>query len=220
MIFKMRNRFEEQLLNLNEQIITMGAMVESAIASASRALENRDVELARKISGSDNVIDEKEREIEHLCLKLLMQQQPVASDLRMISAAMKMITDIERIGDHAEDIAQLTIMLCEQNKTLLTAIELKEMAKATIHMVSGAIDAFVRRDIQLVKSVIEHDDIVDEQFNNIRTILIKSIRETNDAGENAIDEMMIAKYFERIGDHAVNIAEWVEFSLTGKLKNE
>lgn len=216
----MRNRFEEQLHTLNEQIITMGAMVESAIASAARALENRDIALAQKVADADNTIDEKEREIEHLCLKLLMQQQPVASDLRMISAAMKMITDIERVGDQAEDIALLTIMLCKQNAVLSTALELKEMAKATIHMVSGAIDAFVRKDTELVQEIINYDDIVDEQFNNIRKKLVASIRENQDAGETAIDEMMIAKYFERIGDHAVNIAEWVEFSLTGKLKHE
>ncbi len=216
----MRNRFEAQLHNLNEQIITMGAMVESAIASAARALENRDIKLAQKVANSDNVIDEKEREIEHICLKLLMQQQPVASDLRMISAAMKMITDIERVGDQAADIAQLTVMLCEQNAVLITASELKEMAKSTIHMVSGAIDAFVRKDIALVHEVIAYDDVVDEQFNNIRTKLINSIRENENTGENAVDEMMISKYFERIGDHAVNIAEWVEFSLTGKLKHE
>ena len=216
----MRNRFEAQLHNLNEQIITMGAMVESAIASAARALENRDIELATKVAESDNAIDEKEREIEHICLKLLMQQQPVASDLRMISAAMKMITDIERVGDQAADIAQLTVMLCEQNAVLITANELKEMAKATIKMVSGAIDAFVRKDIELVHEVIAYDDVVDEQFNDIRKKLMKSIRENENIDEHAIDEMMISKYFERIGDHAVNIAEWVEFSLTGKLKNE
>ncbi len=216
----MRNRFEAQLHNLNEQIITMGAMVESAIASAARALENRDIELATKVAESDNAIDEKEREIEHICLKLLMQQQPVASDLRMISAAMKMITDIERVGDQAADIAQLTVMLCEQNAVLITAVELKEMAKATIKMVSGAIDAFVRKDIELVHEVIAYDDVVDEQFNNIRKKLMTSIRENENIDEHAIDEMMISKYFERIGDHAVNIAEWVEFSLTGKLKNE
>ena len=216
----MRNRFEAQLHNLNEQIITMGAMVESAIASAARALENRDIELATKVAESDNAIDEKEREIEHICLKLLMQQQPVASDLRMISAAMKMITDIERVGDQAADIAQLTVMLCEQNAVLITAVELKEMAKATIKMVSGAIDAFVRKDIDLVHEVIAYDDVVDEQFNNIRKKLMTSIRENENIDEHAIDEMMISKYFERIGDHAVNIAEWVEFSLTGKLKNE
>lgn len=216
----MRNRFEAQLHNLNEQIITMGAMVESAIASAARALANRDISLAAKVAESDNAIDEKEREIEHICLKLLMQQQPVASDLRMISAAMKMITDIERVGDQAADIAQLTVMLCQQNAVLITANELKEMAKATIKMVSGAIDAFVRKDIELVHEVIAYDDVVDEQFNNIRTKLMKSIRENENIDEHAIDEMMISKYFERIGDHAVNIAEWVEFSLTGKLKNE
>ncbi len=215
----MRSRFEAQLHELNNEIITMGAMVESAIAAATRALENRDVALATQVAGSDSAVDTKEREIEQLCLKLLLQQQPVASDLRMISAAMKMITDIERIGDQAADIAELTLLLCQQ-EGLLSAKKLKDMARATIHMVSGAIDAFVRRDLHLAREICEYDDIVDRQFDEIKADLVDAIRENRDIGETAIDEIMIAKYFERIGDHAVNIAEWVDFSITGHLKHE
>lgn len=214
----MRNRFEAQLHELNNEIITMGAMVESAIAAAARALENRDMALATQVAGADDAVDAKEREIEQLCLKLLLQQQPVASDLRMISAAMKMITDIERIGDQAADIAELTLLLCRQ-EGVLSAKKLKEMARATIHMVSGAIDAFVRRDLHLAREICEYDDIVDRQFDEIKAALVADIRENRDVGETAVDEIMIAKYFERIGDHAVNIAEWVEFSITGSIKN-
>ena len=212
----MRNRFEAQLHELNNEIITMGAMVESAIAAAARALENRDVSLAEQVAGSDDAIDQKEREIEQLCLKLLLQQQPVASDLRLISAVLKMITDIERIGDQAADIAELTLFLC-QEEGILSAGKLKEMARATIYMVSGAIDAFVRRDLHMAREIIDYDDVVDEQFNDIKASLVAAIKEDRDLGETAIDEIMIAKYFERIGDHAVNIAEWVDFSMTGRL---
>ncbi len=212
----MRTRFEAQLHELNNEIIIMSALVESAIAAAARALENRDTALATQVAGSDNVIDDKMREIEQLCLKLLLQQQPVASDLRLISAAMKMITDIERIGDQAADIAELTLLLCCQDG-ITSAGQLKEMARSTIHMVSGAIDAFVRRDLHMAREIMEYDDVVDRQFDEIKARLVAAIKEDRDLGETAIDEIMIAKYFERIGDHAVNIAEWVDFSITGSL---
>ncbi|MGM9612861.1 MAG: phosphate signaling complex protein PhoU [Butyricicoccus sp.] len=212
----MRTRFEAQLHELNNEIITMSAMVESAIAAAARALENRDAALATQVAGSDSAIDVKMREIEQLCLKLLLQQQPVASDLRLISAAMKMITDIERIGDQAADIAELTLLLCQQ-EGITSAAQLKDMARATIHMVSGAIDAFVHRDLHMAREIMDYDDVVDQQFDDIKARLVAAIKEDRDLGETAIDEIMIAKYFERIGDHAVNIAEWVEFSITGEL---
>ena len=195
----MRTRFEAQLHELNNEIITMSALVESAIAAAARALENRDTALATQVAGSDNVIDDKMREIEQLCLKLLLQQQPVASDLRLISAAMKMI-----------------LLLCRQDG-ITSAGQLKEMARSTIHMVSGAIDAFVRRDLHMAREIMEYDDVVDRQFDEIKARLVAAIKEDRDLGETAIDEIMIAKYFERIGDHAVNIAEWVDFSITGNL---
>lgn len=212
----MRSKFDAQLHELNNEIITMSALVESAIAAAARALENRDAALAEQVAGSDSVIDDKMREIEQLCLKLLLQQQPVASDLRLISAAMKMITDIERIGDQAADIAELTLLLCQQ-EGITSAAQLKDMARSTIHMVSGAIDAFVNRDLHMAREIMEYDDVVDRQFDDIKASLVAAIKEDRDLGETAIDEIMIAKYFERIGDHAVNIAEWVDFSITGKL---
>lgn len=212
----MRSKFDAQLHELNNEIITMSALVESAIAAAARALENRDAALAEQVAGSDSVIDDKMREIEQLCLKLLLQQQPVASDLRLISAAMKMITDIERIGDQAADIAELTLLLCQQ-EGITSAAQLKDMARSTIHMVSGAIDAFVNRDLHMAREIMEYDDVVDRQFDDIKASLVAAIKEDRDLGETAIDEIMIAKYFERIGDHAVNIAEWVDFSITGQL---
>ncbi|MBP3311241.1 MAG: phosphate signaling complex protein PhoU [Butyricicoccus sp.] len=212
----MRSKFDAQLHELNNEIITMSALVESAIAAAARALENRDAALAEQVAGSDSVIDDKMREIEQLCLKLLLQQQPVASDLRLISAAMKMITDIERIGDQAADIAELTLLLCQQ-EGITSAAQLKDMARSTIHMVSGAIDAFVHRDLHMAREIMEYDDVVDRQFDDIKASLVAAIKEDRDLGETAIDEIMIAKYFERIGDHAVNIAEWVDFSITGQL---
>lgn len=212
----MRSKFDAQLHELNNEIITMSALVESAIAAAARALENRDAALAEQVAGSDSVIDDKMREIEQLCLKLLLQQQPVASDLRLISAAMKMITDIERIGDQAADIAELTLLLCQQ-EGITSAAQLKDMARSTIHMVRGAIDAFVNRDLHMAREIMEYDDVVDRQFDDIKASLVAAIKEDRDLGETAIDEIMIAKYFERIGDHAVNIAEWVDFSITGQL---
>lgn len=215
----MRNRFDNQLQELNNEIINMGAMVESAIAAAVRALETRDVPLAEQVASSDSAIDDKEREIEQLCLKLLLQQQPVASDLRLISAAMKMITDIERIGDQAADISELTLLLCRQAQ-MGHMENLKKMARATIKMVSDAIDAFVKKDLHLACEVVAYDDVVDDLFDVIKTDLISSIHENRESGETAIDLIMVAKYFERIGDHAVNIAEWVVFSITGRLKNE
>lgn len=212
----MRNRFDEQLESLNNSLIRMGALCESAIANATKALLEGDRTLAGRAIEADSEIDQAEREVESLCLKLLLQQQPVASDLRLISAAMKMITDIERIGDQAADIAELTLLLCQQ-EGITSAAQLKDMARSTIHMVSGAIDAFVNRDLHMAREIMEYDDVVDRQFDDIKASLVAAIKEDRDLGETAIDEIMIAKYFERIGDHAVNIAEWVDFSITGQL---
>lgn len=215
----MRNRFDNQLHELNNEIINMGALVESSIAAAVKALEKRDERLARQIASSDHVIDDKEREIEQLCLKLLLQQQPVASDLRLISAAMKMITDIERIGDQSADISELTLLLCRRENFFMPG-QLRDMAQATITMVSEAIDAFVKKDLQLAHQVIAYDDTVDDLFDEVKAQLIRRIHDDHDAGETAVDLLMIAKYLERIGDHAVNVAEWVCFSITGRLKDE
>ena len=209
----MRSRFDEQLALLNRELIEMGALCEEVIALASKALTEQDTALARRVAPLDTEIDQKERTIESLCLKLLLQQQPVARDLRQISAALKMITDMERIGDQAEDIAEIVTFLdghTAENDDLL-----REMAKAVIKMVTESVDAYVRRDTALAEKVIADDDTVDRYFDDIKHRLIGSIARDPDGGEYALDVLMIAKYFERIGDHATNIAEWVIFSITG-----
>lgn len=210
----MRNRFDEQLELLKNQMIQMGALCEGAIANATKALTDGDIELAKKTIAADEEIDQKEKEIESLCLKLLLQQQPVARDLRQISSALKMITDMERIGDQAADISEITMLAnikAEDNTNHII-----DMAKATIKMVTDSIDAYVRQDLDLAKAVIDYDDLVDNLFNDVKADMIRLINEDTNNGEFAIDLMMIAKYFERIGDHATNIAEWVVFSITGK----
>jgi len=208
----MRNKFDEQLFLLNNLLIEMGALIETAIALAIQALKEQNVELANKAIDFDEEIDQKEKEIQALCLKLLLQQQPVAKDLRLISAALKMITDMERIGDQAADISEIAIMMA--GKPYIKKLEhIPQMAEATIKMVTDSIDAFVKKDMNLAKSVIAHDDIVDRLFDTIKFEIIDLIRRDNANSEQAIDFIMIAKYFERIGDHAVNIAEWVAFSM-------
>ena len=209
----MRNRFDEQLALLKKELIEMGALCEEVIAKASEALTRGDVALAAKVAPLDEQIDRKERDIEALCLRLLLQQQPVARDLRKISAALKMITDMERIGDQAEDTAEIVTFLkgrTGQNDDLL-----REMARSTIKMVTESVDAFVKHDIMLAEKVVAYDDVVDNYFEQVKDELIARIAENPDDGEYALDLLMIAKYFERIGDHAVNIAEWVMFSVTG-----
>lgn len=211
----MRRQFDQQLDELNTMLIEMGMMVESAIASSIEALEKQDPKLARQAIFADNKIDQKERDIEALCLKLLLQQQPVAKDLRLISAALKMITDMERIGDQASDISEISIYL--MNTTLILNLEhIPQMAKTTARMVTQSIDAFVKKDLTLAFAVIESDDDVDRLFDVVKNDLIQLIAADSRNGEQAIDLLMITKYLERIGDHATNIAEWVVFSITGK----
>lgn len=210
----MRSRFDEQLNLLNRKLITMGALCEDAITKASKALSERDLKKAQEVEAIDKEIDDMEREIESLCLKLLLQQQPVANDLRQISAALKMITDMERIGDQAEDIAEITAFLTEYSIPMYVHIE--EMEKATIKMVTDSVNAFVKKDVQLAKSIIAYDDVVDNCFQEVKNNIISLIAQNPKEGEYALDLLMIAKYFERIGDHATNIAEWVLFSITGK----
>jgi phosphate transport system protein len=211
----MRNKFEQQLSKLNDMLIEMGALIETAIDMATRALKEQDVELAQKAIDFDDTVDQKEKQIESLCLKLLLQQQPVASDLRLISAALKMITDMERIGDQSADISEITIMLAD-TPYIKRLEHIPMMAAAAVKMVTESIDAFVKKDLTLANAVIDYDDVVDDLFNTVKTELIGLMRENSSNGEQAIDLLMIAKYFERIGDHAVNIAEWVVFSITGK----
>ncbi|MBO5140879.1 MAG: phosphate signaling complex protein PhoU [Peptococcaceae bacterium] len=212
----MRNRFDEQLFELNREIIEMGAMCEEAIASAAKALTSGDVALAAAVKKNDLAIDQMEREIEGRCMKLLLHQQPVARDLRLISAALKMITDMERIGDQAEDIAEIVVFLNGHTMEGMEMIE--DMARETTKMVTASVDAFVKKDIELAKKVIEQDDIVDDYFSKVKCAIISLIAENSADGEFALDLLMISKYFERIGDHATNIAEWVIYSVTGTHK--
>ncbi len=214
----MRNRFDEQLMLLNKKMIEMGAQCEELIALVAKALLSSDTKAANEVWIEGREIDQMEREIESICLKLLLQQQPVAHDLRQISAALKMITDMERIGDQAEDIAEIIPFL--NGRTGAELADFKPMAEATCKMVTDSIDAYVKQDLELARAVAEHDDIVDNAFSRVKDTLIKMISESTADGEYAIDLLMIAKYFERIGDHAVNIAEWVEFSVTGIHKGE
>ena len=212
----MRNRFDEQLFELNREIIEMGALCEEAISNAVKALVTGDVVLAGSIKEKDNAIDQKERDIENRCMKLLLHQQPVARDLRTISAAMKLITDMERIGDQADDIAEIVVFLDGHIVNNMELIE--EMAQETIKMVTNSVDAFVKKDIALAQQVIEQDDIVDDYFLRVKRGIITLITEQAVNGEVALDLLMISKYFERIGDHATNIAEWVIYSVTGMHK--
>ncbi len=215
----MRSRFDEQLAILYTNLIEMGALIEDSISNAVKALMTQDVVLAKAVKKGDNKIDDKEKEIESLCLKLLLQQQPIAKDLRLISTALKMITDMERIGDQASDISSITIFLA--NETYIKQLEhIPQMATATMKMVTDSIDAFVKKDLELANAVIASDDVVDDLFRQVKQDLIVLIHTNKDNGEQAIDLLMVAKYLERIGDHAVNIAEWVVFSITGHHKNK
>ena len=215
----MRNRFDRQLCQLNDGLIEMGELIEKAIEDTIKALVSQDVELANTVINMDDEIDAKEKEIENLCLKLLLQQQPVAKDLRLISSALKMITDMERIGDHATDISEITIELSSQ-KYIKKLEHIQQMSKETMVMLVQSIEAFVNKDIDKVRSVIEQDDIVDNLFITVKRELIGMIHENVDAGEQATDLLMVAKYLERIGDHATNISEWVIFSITGSHDNK
>ena len=211
----MRTKFEEQLAMLNNMLIEMGAMIEKAITMAIQALVEQDENMAKNAIAFDAEIDQMEKDIEALCLRLLLQQQPVARDLRLISAALKMITDMERIGDQAADISEIALMLIGV-KYIKKLEHIPQMARTAAKMVTDSIDAFVNKDLILANAVIRADDMVDSLFDTIRNDLIELIQADVANGEQSIDLIMIAKYFERIGDHATNIAEWVVFSITGK----
>lgn len=210
----MRKTFDEQLELLNQSMIQMGALCEQAIGSAVKALAERDPELARKAIDTDSEIDHLERDIEALCLRLLLQQQPVASDLRFISSALKMITDMERIGDQAADISEIVLLLTALDGVAYPT-HINDMAEASIAMVGRSVDAYVKKDLALARQVIDMDDTVDDLFVTVKKELIRRIAADPSCGEEALDLLMIAKYLERIGDHATNIAEWVEFSMLG-----
>ena len=211
----MRSRFDSQLALLNTELIQMGALCEEAISKAAKALENGDSTLAEQVKPLEGGIDQMERDIETLCLKLLLQQQPVARDLRQISAALKIITDMERIGDQASDIAEIILAMLSEGYVPEDVGHIREMAQETIKMVTESVDSYVQQDIERARAVIAHDDTIDRYFTQVRAVLIQKIAESPMVGEHALDLLMIDKYLERIGDHAVNIAEWVIFSVTG-----
>ena len=215
----MRSKFDEQLKNLNEEMIQMGIMIENNIQKAIDALVNSNIELAKEIMEKDVTIDKKQRDIEGICFNLLIQQQPVAKDLRAITAAMKMVTDMERIGDHAADISEITIMLAGTKSIKDYGTIIKMSSEASV-MLIDSIDAFTEKNETKAKAVIEHDDIVDDLFNEVKKELIELIKNNPKRGEEEIDMLMIAKYLERIGDHATNIAEWVIYSLDNKVKEK
>lgn len=210
----MRNKFDMQLGMLNEQLIHMGELCELAINRATKALQNGSIEEAKNVIDADQEVDQMEKDIERLCLKLLLQQQPVARDLRQISAALKMITDMERIGDQTADIADIVIATKSTEEKNLK--DINRMAEATVKMVRDSVSAYVQKDLELARKVMDADDEVDDIFDLVKGDLVKFISDhKGSAGDEAIDLIMIAKYLERIGDHATNIAEWVEFSITG-----
>ena len=214
----MRTRFEEQLSELSHELILMGSLCENAIALSARALMEDNVQLAREVPALSERIEGKERTIEELCLKLLLRQQPVARDLRSISSALKMVTDMERIGHQSADIAEIVTMENISSGEDLQRIH--AMASAVISMVTDSIDAFVKEDEELARSVIRCDDAVDDSFDQVKNALIRRLAASETEGSSALDLLMIAKYLERIGDHAVNIAGWVLYSMTGRLESE
>ena len=213
----MRKQYDQQLQKLHAELLHMGEMIQQAISGAVTALLEGDDSKAHEVIAFDGEIDQQERLIEQMCYKLLLSQQPVASDLRMVSSVLKMITDMERIGDHAADISELELML--EDLPPLSNDHLREMAAQTSVMLIRSIESFAEQDVQKAQWVIDQDDVVDGLFNSVKDELIAAIRQDPNAGEQAADLLMAAKYFERIGDHAVNIAEWVEYSLTGVHKS-
>ncbi len=209
----MRVNYDRQLEQLNQELTQMGQLCEQIIDLASRLLDAWDTGLVGQVKTIGGEIDEMERSIETVCMRLLLRQQPVARDLRFISAALKIITDLERIGDQAEDIVEILPQIQTKTKTNLNKIQ--EMAKHAMLMVNQSVDAYIRQDMTLAKAVLVHDDVVDADFMQIKTELIQAIARNPEQGEDTLDLLMIAKYFERIADHATNVAEWVIYGVTG-----
>lgn len=210
----MRNRFDQQLEQLEKMLTHMGELCALAITKATGALEKGDVERAKEVIDADEEIDQMEKDIERLCMRLLLQQQPVAKDLRRISAALKMITDMERIGDQTADIAEIVISAKIAETGDIE--DISHMAAASCKMVRDSVTAYVEKNLVLAQQVEESDDEVDELFMKVRRELVAIMANTEDVeGDRMIDVLMIAKYLERIADHATNVAEWVEFSITG-----
>ena len=208
----MRTKFDEQLHMLNQEMMHMGSMIEEKIQKAIEALIGQNRSLAKKIMDGDCEVDREQKKIENICFNLLMQQQPVARDLRVISAAMKMVTDMERIGDHAADISEMTVMMSD-TPYVADLEDIKKMASETVLMLIRSIEAYVEKDMLKAQSVIDHDDIVDDLFNKNKQDLIELIQKNPAVSEQAADMLMVAKYFERIGDHATNLAENIIFAL-------
>ena len=212
----MRARFDRQLDELNEQMTRMGMLCETAIERSSEALLNHDISMAESVRKLQEQIGEMHRDIENRCFRLLMQQQPVARDLRTISSALKMVTDMGRIGVQSGEIAEIVTM--DAIRSVDPELPIRDMAQSTIRMVTRSLDAFVRKDVDMARKVINDDDEVDSYFNQVKQKLIEAIRTTEEDGAMVLDLLMIAKYLERIGDHAVNIAEWVAYSVTGEME--
>lgn len=210
----MRKAYNEQLENLHQSLTEMGSLCAQAVSLAVQAVIKNAGDLAARAVEVDATVDKMEREIESLCLKLLLQQQPVATDLRVISSALKMISDLERIGDQAADIAEISRFAVGGSDKITS--DLREMAMATVKMVNESVDAFVKRDLVLAREVITYDEVVDGWFDRIKKDLIAAIAADNSQGERYLDLLMVAKYLERIGDHATNVAEWVEYSILGR----
>lgn len=208
----MRSKFDEQLAELNREMIEMGRMIVQSITMAIEALTDKDEKRAKSIMEGDVEVDHEQKKIETICFNLLIQQQPVARDLRTVTAAMKMVTDMERIGDHAADISEITIFM-GKNSYIEKLKHIREMASETVLMLNHSIEAYVERNQEKAKEVIEHDDIVDSLFDDVKRDIIQLIQKNPEDGQEATDLLMVAKYFERIGDHATNIAEWVLYSL-------
>ena len=210
----MRTNYDRQLKKLNDEMVEMGSMIEGVIEKAIKALVNQDVDLAQEVIRRDDQIDQQEKDIESLCFKLLLMEQPVATDLRQVSSALKMVTDMERIGDHA-DISELTIQMA--GKPYVKELEhIKAMAKESMVMLVDSIEAYVNLDLTKARKVIAQDDVVDDLFIKVKSELINLIHRNADAGEQETDLLMVAKYLERIGDHATNISEWVIYYITGE----
>ena len=214
----MRDRFEEQLKLLNKELVEMGALCEESIAYAVKFLTERDEKMHRNAIEAEKQIDHMEKDIESLCMRLLIEQQPVASDFRKVTSALKMISDLERIGDHAEDIAEIAVYVDPVD--LKNQVHINDMAQAAVKMVVSGMDSYVKQDEELARSVLKMDDTVDKMFLSVKNELIEMIRSGEENGETLLDLLMIAKYFERIGDHAENIAEWVIYAVTGKHRSE
>lgn len=210
----MRNKFDEQLMLLNSELMKMGALCEEAISYAVKCLTERNPQMKENAVDAEKQIDQKERDIESLCMKLLVHQQPVVTDFRLITSALKMISDMERIGDQAEDIAEIAEYV--KDADLQTQIHITDMAETAVNMVMNSVDSFVKKDTDIAYAVIKTDDIMDDRFIQAKTQIIKAVQNGTGNAESLVDMLMIAKYFERIGDHAENIAEWVIYSVTGE----